>query len=218
MECSAFVVTGVVDGHNSEIQIIRSSHKSKWEVVLQLVDTSDNQQKWGDGMETKNTDKPDSESFGIVSIFGVGLRMLSQHFALGTGPLFSFGMTEHDTSFASSRFGVRTESSLVGSTLVNMTCSSRMSLGTRLFGSEVRQLVVGSSVAESTNHDSGTGMMSPHLGGNVMCLNTSFSSCIRTGNNDTNLEFSFENRTQSVLLQILRINQIWLNNRPSRGA
>ncbi|KAK2946474.1 hypothetical protein BLNAU_18579 [Blattamonas nauphoetae] len=37
-------------------------------------------------------------------------------------------------------------------------------------------------------------MLSPNLGGNLMCLNTTFSSCIRQGNEDS--EFSFENRTQ----------------------
>ncbi|KAK2945723.1 hypothetical protein BLNAU_19336 [Blattamonas nauphoetae] len=34
----------------------------------------------------------------------------------------------------------------------------------------------------STNHDSGTGMMSPNMGGNLLCMNTSFSSCIRDRN------------------------------------
>ncbi|KAK2954854.1 hypothetical protein BLNAU_10184 [Blattamonas nauphoetae] len=75
-----------------------------------------------------------------------------------------------------------------------MTSSSRMSFGTQLFGSGVSQRLVGSSVDESTNHDSGTGMLSPNLGGNVMCLNTSFSSCIRTGNEDT--DFQNTNYTQ----------------------
>ncbi|KAK2961785.1 hypothetical protein BLNAU_3222 [Blattamonas nauphoetae] len=184
VECSAFVVTGVVDGHSSEIQIIRTSHKSKWEVVLPLIDTSDNQQKWGDGMESKNSDNADSKSFGRVSICGVGLRMLSQHFALGTGPLFSF---------ISLRTAIGDESG--GKHSWNMTSSSRMSLGTQLFGSGVSQRVVGSCVAESTNHDSGTGMLSPNLGGNLMCLNTSFSSCIRTGNDDK--DFQHKNFTQT---------------------
>ncbi|KAK2954855.1 hypothetical protein BLNAU_10185 [Blattamonas nauphoetae] len=129
-----------------------------------------------------------------ITIVGTGLCLNSQDLIGGTGPLFSFGLSEQGSSLASSRCGMRMETNLVGSTPVNMTSSSRMSLGTQLFGSEVRQLVVGSRVAESTNHDSGTGMMSPNLGGNVMCLNTSFSSCIRTGNEDT--DFQNTNYTQ----------------------
>ncbi|KAK2942585.1 hypothetical protein BLNAU_22502 [Blattamonas nauphoetae] len=132
-----------------------------------------------------------------ISIVGTGLWFKSKDLIGGTGPLFSFGMTIQDSSFASSRCGLRMETSLVRSTLVNMTSSSRMSLGMQQFGSGVNQRVIGSCVDQSTNHDSGTGMMSPHLGGNVMCLNTSFSSCIRTENDDTNLEYSFENRTQT---------------------
>ncbi|KAK2944527.1 hypothetical protein BLNAU_20533 [Blattamonas nauphoetae] len=65
----------------------------------------------------------------------------------------------------------------------------------QLFGSEVCQRVVGSRVETTTNHDSGTGMMTPNLGGNLMCLNTSFSSCIRQTNADNG--FSFENITQT---------------------
>ncbi|KAK2954839.1 hypothetical protein BLNAU_10169 [Blattamonas nauphoetae] len=132
-----------------------------------------------------------------ITIVGTGLWLNSQNLIGGTGPLFSFGVSEQGSSLGASACGLRTESSLVGSTLVNMTSSSRMSLDHQLFGSEVRQLVVGRCVAESTNHDSGTGMMSPHLGGNVMCLNTSFSSCIRTGNNDT--DFQNKNFTQTDL-------------------
>ncbi|KAK2953933.1 hypothetical protein BLNAU_11193 [Blattamonas nauphoetae] len=37
-------------------------------------------------------------------------------------------------------------------------------------------------------------MMSPNLGGNLVCLNTSFSSCVRQ-TNDAVLDFSFEHRT-----------------------
>ncbi|KAK2959861.1 hypothetical protein BLNAU_5058 [Blattamonas nauphoetae] len=80
-----------------------------------------------------------------ISVVGTALSLESKHLIGGTGPLFSFGLTEHTSSF--------------------------------------------------TNHDSGTGMMSPNIGGNLICLNTSFSSCIRERNKDLN--FSFENRTQT---------------------
>ncbi|KAK2945216.1 hypothetical protein BLNAU_19856 [Blattamonas nauphoetae] len=132
-----------------------------------------------------------------VTIVGTGLWLESKDLIGGTGPLFSFGVTERDFSLGASRCGLQMETSLVGSNLVNMTCSSSFPLGKQLFGSEVCQRVVGSCVRESTNHDSGTGMMSPNLGGNLVCLNTSFSSCIRNSNGQ--YDFSFENRTQSEI-------------------
>ncbi|KAK2943533.1 hypothetical protein BLNAU_21550 [Blattamonas nauphoetae] len=131
-----------------------------------------------------------------VTVVGTALWMDSQKLIGGTGPLFSFGVSEHDSSLSASGCTLRMETDLLSSTLVNMTCSSRISLNNQQFGSEVCQLMVGSCVDQSTNHDSGTGMMSPILGGNVMCLNTSFSSCIHERNED--LDFSFENRTQTI--------------------
>ncbi|KAK2942586.1 hypothetical protein BLNAU_22503 [Blattamonas nauphoetae] len=142
----------------------------------------------------KRGDEATSQAECIL-IVGTGLCLDSQNLIGGTGPLFSFGMTEQGLPLGASGCGLRMETSLVECTLVNMTSSSRMSLGTQLFGSEVRQLVVGSCVGESTNHDSGTGMLSPNLGGNVMCLNTSFSSCIRMGNEDK--DFPNKNFTQT---------------------
>ncbi|KAK2961757.1 hypothetical protein BLNAU_3194 [Blattamonas nauphoetae] len=130
-----------------------------------------------------------------ITIVGTGLWLESKDLISGTGPLFTFGLSEQGSSFGASGCGLRMETSLVGSTLVNMTSSSRMSLGNQQFGSGVSQRVIGSCVQKCTNHDSGTGMMSPNLGGNVMCLNTSFSSCIRTGNEDK--DFQNKNFTQT---------------------
>ncbi|KAK2945988.1 hypothetical protein BLNAU_19064 [Blattamonas nauphoetae] len=115
-----------------------------------------------------------------VTIIGTGVWLESKDLIGGTGPLFSFGVTEQDFSLGASRCGLQMETSLVGSNLVNMTCSSCFPLGKQL-----------------TNHDSGTGMMSPNLGGNLVCLNTTFSSCIRQSNGE--YDFSFENRTQSEI-------------------
>ncbi|KAK2950694.1 hypothetical protein BLNAU_14365 [Blattamonas nauphoetae] len=103
-----------------------------------------------------------------------------------------------ELSLGVSRCALRMETSLIRSTLVNMASSTPLSPGKQLFGSAVGQRVVGSCVRKSTNHDSGTGMMSPNLGGNLLCLNTSFSSCIRQPNEAKH--FSFENRTQGFRL------------------
>ncbi|KAK2955362.1 hypothetical protein BLNAU_9755 [Blattamonas nauphoetae] len=66
----------------------------------------------------------------------------------------------------------------------------------QMFESEIAQRVVGCSVSRSSNHDSGTGMMSPNLEGTLVCLNT-FSSCIRQRNADleTTKMVSFTLRT-----------------------
>ncbi|KAK2948633.1 hypothetical protein BLNAU_16452 [Blattamonas nauphoetae] len=93
------------------------------------------------------------------------------------------------------------ETYLLSSTLVNVSSSSACFPGKQLFGSEVSQVVVGSSVGKSTNHDSGTGMMSPNLGGSLTCLNTSFSSCIR----ERNAVKTFQNKTYT---QGSRLNNV----------
>ncbi|KAK2945228.1 hypothetical protein BLNAU_19868 [Blattamonas nauphoetae] len=191
MECSPFIVTGDLDGHGCQIQIMRSSHKSTSNLVLPLVGTSQHPHLNPIGLQMKNDDMSDNESHQHLSISGVGLSMTNQHFQLGTGPLFTF----HSRPVFDCSMDV--ETSLLESSLVNMSCSSSFPLGQQLFGSELCQRVVGSCVQKSTNHDSGTGMMSPNLGGNVMCLNTSFSSCIRQSNRV--YDYSFQNRTQSTL-------------------
>ncbi|KAK2946218.1 hypothetical protein BLNAU_18820 [Blattamonas nauphoetae] len=101
--------------------------------------------------------------------------MKNQHFVVGTGPLFTF----HTVTMLPR--GMSVETSLLGSTLVNVSSS---------YGSLGKDKI-------------GTGMMSPNLGGSLLCLNTSFSSCIREQNEDK--EFSFENRTQT---HIGRLNNV----------
>ncbi|KAK2949354.1 hypothetical protein BLNAU_15734 [Blattamonas nauphoetae] len=189
MDCSPFIVSGDLDGCGNQIQIIRSSHKSTSNTVLPLVATSQDQRGIDLGTELMNEMALHPASPQSLSIGGVGLSMTNQHFPLGTGPLFTF-QSHHAFDSA-----IAVGTNLVESSLVNVTSSSPSSPGKQHFGSEVRQLVVGSCVRKSTNHDSGTGMMSPNFGGNLKCLNTSFSSCVRQRN--TELSFSFENRTNS---------------------
>ncbi|KAK2952856.1 hypothetical protein BLNAU_12177 [Blattamonas nauphoetae] len=189
MDCSPFIVSGDLDGCGNQIQIIRSTHTSTSNVVLPLVCPSPHPHEIDIGKQMMNDMAIDHELRQLLSISGVGLSMKNQHFPLGTGPLFTF--QSHSTFDSVIQVGTN----LVESSLVNVSSSSAFAPDKQLFGSEVNQLVVGSYVRKSTNHDSGTGMLSPNFGGNVMCLNTSFSSCIRQTNTD--LEFSFENRTQT---------------------
>ncbi|KAK2958804.1 hypothetical protein BLNAU_6307 [Blattamonas nauphoetae] len=102
-------------------------------------------------------DLPSSQSENVV-VVGSALYLESKALFAGTGPLFTF---HAHCPFDCSLF---METNLLGSTLVNVSSSSSFSPNTQQFGR--------------------TGMMSPNLGGNVMCLNTSFSSCIRERNTD----------------------------------
>ncbi|KAK2951807.1 hypothetical protein BLNAU_13300 [Blattamonas nauphoetae] len=180
IECSPFTVRGNLDGHGCQIQIIQSSHQSTSNLVLPLVGTSHNRRGIDIGIQMMNDGAADDESRQGVSISGVG-------------PLFSFNTRR------TLNCGMDMETSLLDSTLVNVSSSSDSSPSKQLFGSEVCQRMVGSCVSCCTNHDSGTGMMSPNMGGNLVCLNTSFSSCIRQLNEAK--DFSFENRTQGDRLQ-----------------
>ncbi|KAK2941278.1 hypothetical protein BLNAU_23814 [Blattamonas nauphoetae] len=132
-----------------------------------------------------------------ISIFGTGLLFESGSISSGTGPLFSFGLTDHDSSLSALRNDVEMETSLSSSSFVNMT-STHCCLSTgQLFGSEVSQRVIGCSISHSSNHNSGTGMLDANVGGNVVCVNSSFSHCIRQPNEAK--DFANENITQSVV-------------------
>ncbi|KAK2959019.1 hypothetical protein BLNAU_6035 [Blattamonas nauphoetae] len=163
-------------------------------VVLPLVGTSHSTNGIDLGDQMMNTGTVDNTSRQHLSMTGVGLSMNNQHFPIGTGPLFSF-----NTHYSIENINVDT--CLEDSSLASMTSSSHVLPSHQMFGSDVCQRVVGSSVLKSTNHDSGTGMMSPNLGGNVMCLNTSFSSCIRSRN--TPVDISFENITQTHIGRVI---------------
>ncbi|KAK2962997.1 hypothetical protein BLNAU_2020 [Blattamonas nauphoetae] len=184
-----------------QIQIIRTSHNSKSNLILPLVGTCQNPRGFDIERQMMNDGIADNESRQGVSICGVGLLMKNQHFPLGTGALYTF---ESDPVLGRALDCVmRVETNLLESSLVNVTSSSPFTSSGQLLGSEVSQRVVGSCVDQSTNHDSGTGMLSPNMGGDLMCLNTSFSSCISERNTD--LTFSFENITQT---HIGRLNNV----------
>ncbi|KAK2944544.1 hypothetical protein BLNAU_20550 [Blattamonas nauphoetae] len=132
-----------------------------------------------------------------ISIFGTGLLFESGAISSGTGPLFSFGLTDHDSFLSALRNDVEMETSLSSSSFVNMTSTHFCSSTGQLFGSEVSQRVIGCSLSHSSNHNSGTGMLDANVGGNVVCVNSSFSHCIRQPNGAK--DFTNENITQSVI-------------------
>ncbi|KAK2948355.1 hypothetical protein BLNAU_16701 [Blattamonas nauphoetae] len=170
------------------------THHSRSDWIVPFVGVGDGHARLVSSGSADLSDLVGAEMEGI-SVIRTGLNLESKDLIFGTGPLFSFGVSEQGCSLGASGCALRMETDLLSSTLVNVSSSSPLSPNNPLFGSEVNQRLVGSSVSHSTNHDSGTGMMSANLGGNVMCLNTSFSSCIRERN--IVLEFSVENRTNT---------------------
>ncbi|KAK2956725.1 hypothetical protein BLNAU_8359 [Blattamonas nauphoetae] len=71
-----------------------------------------------------------------ITIVGTDLMLDSKDLIGGTGPLFSFGLSEHDSSLATSGCTLQMETNLIQTPLVNMTSSSPFSPGQQLFGSE----------------------------------------------------------------------------------
>ncbi|KAK2947071.1 hypothetical protein BLNAU_17994 [Blattamonas nauphoetae] len=131
-----------------------------------------------------------------VTVVGMGLVFDSTSLSTGTGPLFSFGLAE-EPSLSDIVHSLRMETTLVGSSLMNMTSRSVEERKELRFGGGVNQRVIGSEVDQSTNHNSGTAMMDGNLGGNVRCVNTSFSECRREVNADES--FINKNITSSVI-------------------
>ncbi|KAK2946250.1 hypothetical protein BLNAU_18852 [Blattamonas nauphoetae] len=194
MECSGFVLADVVGSGSSRIVIVGSSHKSSTRnVVLPLVGRGYGQlNKINEGLMGDE----EGWSGGLVEreeIIGVELSFDSTHFVFGTGPLFSFVgkslWSGSDHAMIKVIGEISTE--LRSSDIRNVTSSfvdgsgRRKSLGV---GSCVWERVIGSRVSGSTNHDMGTGLCGTGLGFNVLCANSSFSSCVRTSNNEIDIE------------------------------
>ncbi|KAK2945732.1 hypothetical protein BLNAU_19345 [Blattamonas nauphoetae] len=185
----------------STVMLCCVRHDSGWDWIVPFVGVGDGHTPLVSSASADLSDLVRAEMEGI-SVIGTSLCLESIQLIFGTGALFSFGVSEQGCSLGASGCGLQVDTRLLSSTLVNVSSSSPISPGQPLFGNEVSQGVVGSSVSHSTNHDSGTGMMSANLGGNVMCLNTSFSSCIRQRNDD--LTFSLENRTQTHIGRLVK--------------
>ncbi|KAK2961576.1 hypothetical protein BLNAU_3374 [Blattamonas nauphoetae] len=70
---------------------------------------------------------------------------------------------------------------LISSDLVNMSSPGHLldEMASRYVND---QHVIGCSVSHCTNHQHGTAMLDPASGGNLHCINSSFSNCIRSSN------------------------------------
>ncbi|KAK2957942.1 hypothetical protein BLNAU_7118 [Blattamonas nauphoetae] len=130
-----------------------------------------------------NLNEPFPETEDGVTIIGIGLLVDSTSFPAGTGPLFSFGLSD-EQHLPEIMHSLPMETTLIGSLLVNVTSRMVERKTSMLFGGGMNQRVVGSEIDQSVNHDSGTAMMDGNLGGNVRCVNTSFWECRREGNID----------------------------------
>ncbi|KAK2950879.1 hypothetical protein BLNAU_14181 [Blattamonas nauphoetae] len=142
-----------------------------------------------------NDDSPDSADG--ISVVGMNVALESKMLLSGTGPLFSFGLFEHGPYHHPVRPSLEMETDLINSHLFNISSQSspsRTNSGGLLFGSNVNQRLVGCSISRSSNHQRGTSMMDPNLGGCLLYQNTSFSKGVSQSNAGQTI--SYENRIQ----------------------
>ncbi|KAK2941850.1 hypothetical protein BLNAU_23241 [Blattamonas nauphoetae] len=186
-KCSPFIVAGEDNGLGSSVTVISSTHSSPQNHLLPLVAVS--------------CTRPEATNVPSLSVTGIDLALSSSNLVLGTGPLFSFGLSE-GLEWGDTRNGFfAAETLLSSSRLMNMTSQRKEAFvgrnRERLFGSGVMQRMVGCGVDRCSNHNTGTGLADVNLGGSLRCLNSSFSSCVRTCSSP--LSFENENITQTVI-------------------
>ncbi|KAK2942929.1 hypothetical protein BLNAU_22140 [Blattamonas nauphoetae] len=156
-----FMVTGHQTGGQSTISLIRCSHTTPSQNLLPFVSLD------RDGILTTGTD---------VYVLGTGLHLSNRTLILATGPLFSFGWPRSVSDPNSPGNSPIHQTSLISCSFRNM--SSRLDpINFPTIGSQTSQTVFGCCVTNSFNHQHGTTMLNPSLGGNFLCQNTSFSSC-----------------------------------------
>ncbi|KAK2948587.1 hypothetical protein BLNAU_16486 [Blattamonas nauphoetae] len=186
---SPFVVSMSNLQETTSIQIISCSHHSKSTNLLPLVDVARSPKnvdidhsKAERNMKLDESGDSDEFEGDSICVVGSSLNLSKAHFPVGSGPLFSFGM-RNDQPFSLIPADMKLTSTLTSSFLLNVT-SRRTPLfeNQNRFGSLQQQAIVGCCVSKCSNHDSGTTMLDANLGGNLACLNTSFSSCIRESN------------------------------------
>ncbi|KAK2945482.1 hypothetical protein BLNAU_19611 [Blattamonas nauphoetae] len=198
---SPFVISSSNIGQSTNILIISCLHSSKSIDLLPLVDLANHHHNTNrkdiitETVAAKMT-RPCVGTLGDdeISVVGSSLDFSNVHFPIGSGPLFSFGM-QNDRSLSLKPTDIRVNTMLSSSSLLNVTSSLHpICENQNRFGSVMRQDVVGCCVSRCSNHDSGTTMLDVNLGGNLGCLNTSFSSCIRQSN--TAESYPNQNHTQ----------------------
>ncbi|KAK2950587.1 hypothetical protein BLNAU_14479 [Blattamonas nauphoetae] len=186
---SPFVISMSNHQQSTSIQIISCSHHSKSSDLLPLVDVSRNPEFPEIDLSTAETNAKHSEGGNVnrfggdsICVVGSSLNFRGVHLPIGSGPLFSFGMQYKERSNIDVA-NTRINTILASSSLLNVTSNRTPHFENQnRFGSVMGQGIVGCCVSRCSNHDSGTTMLDANLGGNLACLNTSFSSCIRESN------------------------------------
>ncbi|KAK2944561.1 hypothetical protein BLNAU_20515 [Blattamonas nauphoetae] len=185
-------------GSSSWIVVSQCTHESPRHFVAPFVDVGHSRNDF----EISGSENEREQIGGLepLSVVGTGISMRSQTLWMGTGPLFSFGMASKKNRDFGSAFVGRMDTGMEFCSLVNMS-SQTYGLGDfgksgKGFGSVV-QRIVGSSICLSSNHDRGTGMLDVNLGGSLRCVNTSFFSCVREGNPETEKSESFAEFVQN---------------------
>ncbi|KAK2950994.1 hypothetical protein BLNAU_14072 [Blattamonas nauphoetae] len=176
--CSPFVVrVSAPTEQNLASTIVLSSitHISITSKISPLVGISGSPQ---------SSDDLSSYSDCEISVTGIDLILSDTTLSSGTGPLFTFGLAQQSRQVSVGHV-LNMETTMISSMLVNMSslsAPSRRNSEETLVGSNVNQKMVGCSVLSSGNHQRGTSMLDPNMGGSLRCQNTSFSSCITESN------------------------------------
>ncbi|KAK2950878.1 hypothetical protein BLNAU_14180 [Blattamonas nauphoetae] len=180
----------------STVHLSDVTYLSTSSLIAPFVDVSRPSAPLSSNLPTQNNDDSPDSADGI-SVVGMNVALESKMLLSGTGPLFSFGLFKHGSYHLPVGHSLGMETDLIKSHLFNISSQSspsRSNSGELLFGSNVNQRLVGCSISRSSNHQRGTSMMDPNLGGSLLCQNTSFSSCVSQDNAEQ--EVSNENRVQ----------------------
>ncbi|KAK2955371.1 hypothetical protein BLNAU_9599 [Blattamonas nauphoetae] len=182
---SPFVVISFGSAHGSSISVLSSRYTSTNDHMFPLVGlppslTAQSRTISLNGDESSN-------AFDVcvaeTTIFGNDVAFSNEVLALGTGPLFSFGLDTLTTSPIVDFGSISVRTSLSNAAFVNVSCTSQLARPTSpMFGSSMSQHVSSSRVSSCTNHDEGTAFLDVHFGGSLHALNTSFSDCSRQSN------------------------------------
>ncbi|KAK2960737.1 hypothetical protein BLNAU_4392 [Blattamonas nauphoetae] len=187
--CSPFVIilsTLESERSPSTVRLSDVTHLSPSSFVAPYVDISRETAPISSDLPTPNSG-PSPDSMDGITIVGINVALESKMLLSGTGPLFSFGLFEHRPPHRPVGCALEMKTDLINSPLLNISSVStpiREKLGGIVFGSNVHQRLVGCLVSNSSNHQRGTSILDPNVGGSLLCQNTSFSSCVSQPNAD----------------------------------
>ncbi|KAK2960827.1 hypothetical protein BLNAU_4224 [Blattamonas nauphoetae] len=184
---SPFIVMKSILNRGSSVRLVSTTHKTSSSSLLPFVGICPS------FLDDAKNSYPSPEHKDI-SIIGESISLNHVHLVKGSGPLFAFGLG--DTTPTPTLLGQQLATTLTSASLVNVTSSPIFkSSDYKTFGSLLSQMTISCEVSKSTNHDCGTLFLDPNLGGNVVCVNSSFSSCVRQAN--TEALYTHRNMTQS---------------------